>query len=97
MGKKSLSINELKEALFSLKTNKSPRYDDINFNVAKKCFGEINEPLKHLFNLSLENGTFSEKMKIAKVIPLFKKAILKTLQTTTQYLFFLAFIRCSSV
>ena len=70
--KNSLSINELKEVFFSWKTNKSPGYDDINFNVLKKCFGEINEPLKQLFNLSLENGIFPEKMKIAKVIPLFK-------------------------
>ena len=38
----------------------------------RKCIGEINEPLKHLFNVSLENGIFPEKMKIAKVIPLFK-------------------------
>ena len=67
-----LSVNELKEAFFLLKTNESPGFDDINFNVVKKCFGEINEPLKHLFNLSLQNGIFSEKMKIAKVIPLFK-------------------------
>ena len=42
MDKNSLSINELKEAFFSLKTNKSPGYDDINLNVVKKCFGEIN-------------------------------------------------------
>ena len=72
MEKNSLSINELKEAFFSLKTNKIPGYDDIYFNVVKKCFGEIDESLKHLFNLSLENGIFPEKVKIAKVIPLFK-------------------------
>ena len=65
-------MNELKEAFFSLKTNKSPGYDDINFNVVKKCFGEVNEPLRHLFNLSLENGFFPENMKIVQVIPLFK-------------------------
>ena len=53
MGKNSISINKLNESFFSLKANKSPGYDDINFNVVKKCFGEINEPLKHLFNLSL--------------------------------------------
>ena len=29
-------------------------------------------PLKYIFNLSLENGIFSEKMKIAKLTPLFK-------------------------
>ena len=61
MEKNSLTINELKEDFFSLKTNKSPGYDDINFNVVKKCFGEINEPLKHLFNLSQGNGIFPEK------------------------------------
>ena len=72
MKKNSLSINELKEPFFSLKTNKSPVYDEINFNVVEKCFGEIIESLKRLFNLSLENGIFPEKMKIAKVILLLK-------------------------
>ena len=66
------SINELKEAVFSLKTNESPGYEGMNFNVVKKCFEEISEPVKHLFNLSLEKRIFSEKMKIVKVIPLFK-------------------------
>ena len=46
----SSSINKLKEAFSSLKTNKSPRYDDRNFSVVKKCLGEINEPLKHIIN-----------------------------------------------
>ena len=72
MEKNSLSINELKEAFLSLKTNESPGYDDINVNVVKKFFGEINELLSHLFNLSLENRIFPEKMKITKLIPLFK-------------------------
>ena len=62
-----------------MKTNKRPGYDDINFNVAKKWFGEINEHLKHSFNLSLENEIFPEKMKIAKVIPLFKNDDLENL------------------
>ena len=61
MEKNSLSISELKESFFSLKTNKSPVYGDINFNVVKKYFGEINEPLKHLSNPSLQNGIFPEK------------------------------------
>ena len=47
MGKKSLSANELKEAFFSLKANRNPGYGDINFNVVKKCFVEINQLLKH--------------------------------------------------
>ena len=42
MGKNLLSINKLK-VFFSLETNKRPGYDDVNFNVVKKCFGEIND------------------------------------------------------
>ena len=60
MEKNSLSINELKEDFFLLKTN-SPGYDDINFNVVKKCFGEIDESPMHLSNSVLENGIFPEK------------------------------------
>ena len=94
MEKTPLSINELKEAFFLLKTNKSPGYEDINFNVVKKCFGEINQPLKHLFNLSLENGVFPEKTKIAKVIPLFKNG---DPESMTNYRPIFVFLRCSSV
>ena len=57
MEKNSLSINELKEAFFSLKTNKSPGYDDIILMLLRMLW-KFNESLKHLFNLSLENGIF---------------------------------------
>ena len=53
-----LTINELKDAFFSLKSNKSPGYDDISFDVIKKCFGVLYEPLHFLFNLSIEKGIF---------------------------------------
>ena len=44
----------------------------MSFNVIKKCFGVLCEPLKHLFNLSLEKGIFPDNLKIAKVTPVFK-------------------------
>ena len=44
----NLRINELKDAFFSLKLNKSPGYDEINFNVIKKCFGSLHKPLLHI-------------------------------------------------
>ena len=68
----SLSLNELKDAFFSLKTNKSPGADEINFNVIKHCFGELCGPLKYLFDLSLQSGVFPDLMKIAIVSPIFK-------------------------
>ena len=72
METKQLSMNELKDAFFSLKINKSPCYDDIIFNVLQKFFSSLCEPLKYLFNLSIENGIFPDDLKIAKVTPIYK-------------------------
>ena len=44
MESKSLSINELKDAFFSLKINKSSGVDKVSFNIIKKCFGVLCEP-----------------------------------------------------
>ena len=67
MKTKQISMNELKDPFFSLKINKSPGYDEISFNVAKKCFSSLCEPLKYLFNLSIEKGIFPDDLKTAKV------------------------------
>ena len=67
-----LSINELKDAFFSLQTNKSPGHDEISFDVIKSCFGSLSKPLLHIFRLSLEEGIFPDDLKTAKVTPIFK-------------------------
>ena len=67
-----ISVNELKDAFFSLKINKSPVYDNISFNVVKKCSGVLYKPLLHIFNLSIETGIFPDELKIASVTPIFK-------------------------
>ena len=54
----SLSINELKDAFFFLKTNKSPGADEINFNIIKHCVGELCGPLKYLFVYHDKMGYF---------------------------------------
>ena len=72
METKPLSMNELKDAFYSLKSDKSPGYDDISYNVIKKCFGSLCEPLKYLFNLSIEKGVFPDDLKIARVTPIYK-------------------------
>ena len=69
----NLTVNELKDAFFSLKLNKSPGYDEISFNVIKTCFGSLHKPLLHIFNQSLQSGIFPDKLKIARVTLLFKK------------------------
>ena len=41
--------------------------------MVKLVFPAIYCPLLHIFNLSLSTGTVPEKLRIAKVIPVFKK------------------------
>ena len=72
MDSKHLLVNELKDAFFSLKINKSSSVDDVIFNIIKKCFGVLCEPLIYLFQLSLENGAFPDDLKIAKVTSIYK-------------------------
>ena len=38
----------------------------------KKCFGELCETLKYLFNLSIVKGIFPDDLKIAKATPIYK-------------------------
>ena len=72
MESQPLSINELKNAFFSLNINKSPGHDGVSFNVIKNCFGELCEPLKNLVNLSIVKRVFPDDLKIAKVTPIYK-------------------------
>ena len=72
MESQQLSINKLKHAFFSLKINKNPGHDGVRFNLIKKCFGELCEPLKYLFNLSIVKGIFPDDLKIVKVTPKYK-------------------------
>ena len=70
MPKQALTINECKS--FSCKKiNKSLGYDDISFNVIKKCFGNLCEPLKHIFDLFLHKEIFS-MIRSCKITPIFK-------------------------
>jgi hypothetical protein len=38
----------------------------------KLVSNEISRPLAHIFNLSLRSGVFSDKLKMCRVIPIFK-------------------------
>ena len=71
MENKPLSINELKDAFFSLKINKITGHHDISYNVVSKCFGELCTLLKHIIDLPFENGIFPDSIKIAEVTPVY--------------------------
>ena len=61
-------MNELRYTFFSLKLNKTLGYGEISLNITYKCFSELFEPLKHVFNLSIESGVFSDKLKITSCV-----------------------------
>ena len=62
---------ELNLHFSNLNVNKAPG-DGYNVRVIKNAFDAFKTPLLHICNLSLKNGEFPEKMKLAKVLPLFK-------------------------
>ena len=72
METKGIQMNELKDAFYSLQSNKSPGYDNIRYNVIKKCFDSLCEPVKHLLKLSIEKGVFPDDLKIVLVTPIYK-------------------------
>ena len=72
MKNKTITVNELKEAFYYLKTNKNPCYGDISYNVVKNGFKELYDPLLHIFNLSSSSGIFWDSLKIGKVTPIYK-------------------------
>ena len=53
-------------------SKKAPGYDIFPMHVIKYLFPLISAPLADIINLSLLKGIFPDKLKIAKIIPIFK-------------------------
>ena len=70
-----VSEYEVENIVKSCKRKNSKDYHDISMSTIQKVFSSIKIPMTHICNLSLETGIFPEKMKIAKVIPLYKSGI----------------------
>ena len=63
---KIMNDEEVRNAFYSLKTNKSPGYDDISFNGINNVFDFIVEPLRYIFSNSLAQGIFRKKGELHK-------------------------------
>ena len=63
---------EIKIAFSTLRSNKSPGFDDISSDVIKFAFDAIIEPIRHIFDISLTKGVFPDKLKITRITPIFK-------------------------
>ena len=47
-------------------------FEDISMDTVEKVVSVICKPLAHISNISFRTGVFPSRMKIAKVIPMFK-------------------------
>ena len=68
----TLSDGKIKRVFFSLKSGKSPGFDEVNYDIVKKKSNSLLVPLKCVFDFSLKSGIFPEKMKIARATPVFR-------------------------
>ena len=70
---------EIMQQVKNAKNKKSKDHDQFDMCPVKKIIPYIVKPLAHICNTSLMNGIFPDRMKIARVIPLFKNGDVKEL------------------
>ncbi len=68
-----VSVNQITKMLEELQVSKSTGLDDIPARFLRDAADIIAPTVTFIVNLSLETGIFPSDMKIAKIIPLFKK------------------------
>jgi hypothetical protein len=65
--------SELEKVAKGLKNKRSAGIDEISDYVVKQCIKLLKKALANIYNASLESGIFPDQLKIAKVVPLYKK------------------------
>ena len=68
-----ITKSEINHYIDKLPPKNSFGYDNISNKLLKQIKHSILTPLTHIFNLSLKNGIFPDNMKLAEIIPLYKK------------------------
>jgi hypothetical protein len=68
-----VTIKELNQLIKDLRISKSPGPDEIGPKLVKSIAPMILEPLVHIYNLSFLSGVVPDKLKVAKIVPVFKK------------------------
>ena len=63
---------EVLKVVNQCKSKKSCDYNGVNMSTLKNVFSGLVKPFTFICNNSFKEGTFPEKMKIAKIVPLYK-------------------------
>ncbi len=66
--------DEILKIIKGLKNKSSSGYDNISNVILKHIGPVVAQPLSTIFNKSLADGIFPEKMKIAEIVPMYKSA-----------------------
>ena len=74
MHMKPIVASDIIKIIGKFNPNKRAGHDNIGNYIIKKVGKEIVKPLTNIFNLSLSIGVVPDKLKTAKVIPIYKKA-----------------------
>ena len=64
--------NEIKNIITKMKPKVSTGYDSISTKLVKQIYEGLLSPLLYIVNLSLSTGIVPDKMKLAKVVPIYK-------------------------
>ena len=67
-----VTAEEFKSIANGFKDGKAPGADNIPISIVKKTLDLISDPLLSIINLSLSSGVFPDRLKISKIIPIFK-------------------------
>ena len=67
-----VTTEELKSIAKGFKDGKAPGADNIPISIIKKTLDLISDPLLSISNLSLSSGVFPDRLRISKIIPIFK-------------------------
>lgn len=75
---KSMFLNAVDEeeifnAISNLKNSNSTGLDCLNTKIYKECIVPLSKILSHYINDSFSNGTFPDFLKVAKIVPIYKK------------------------
>ncbi|MFO7795213.1 MAG: reverse transcriptase family protein [Promethearchaeia archaeon] len=68
-----IRFSEYQKAVTSLKNGFSAGCDGISTSLFKELAGVLFQPLLYIFNSCIKNGFFPVCLKVAKILPLFKK------------------------
>ena len=69
----SITKNELLSLIDNINLRKSPGADNIGPKLIKDAKHLLIDPLVYIYNLSFETGIVPSQLKLAKVIPIYKK------------------------